>query len=181
MLMTPIRPRSIPPPGVYRLDPETCLVELSVRHLMVLTARGRLRAIGGDCYIDPDDLTASWVRVDLDSASFDTGSVERDEVVVGPDFLAADEYPIIRFASTGVSDLGDGRYRVVGDLFLRDLVGTLELDARVVGLGGGTVTIAAEGTLSRAQLGLTWGSAIERTGLVVADSVHVAIAAELER
>ena len=170
--------KKFPPAGRYGLVVDHCVAELSVKHMVVKTAKGRFTPLGGELHVDADDPLTSWVRVDLDAASFWTGIAERDEVIVGPDFLDAAHFPVIRFESTFVDEAGDGRFRVVGDLFVRDLVGEVELDARLVHVGRGRVAFEATGALSRVGYGLTWSAAIERAGVVVSDTVKLHLAAE---
>jgi len=92
---------------------------------------GFVAAVDGMLTIDADDPTASWVRVDLDAESIDTGLPARDESLRSSDFLAAVEFPVIRFESTDVTPVAAGRLRVDGDLYVRDRVGPLTLTARL--------------------------------------------------
>ncbi len=173
-----MKTRPTPAPGAYALVADHCSAELSVRHMVMKVARGRLAAVGGELHVDGRDSLDSWVRVDFDAASLTTGSRERDAAITGPDFLDTDRFPLIRFESTGVAETGAGRFLVVGDLYVRDLVGEVELEARLVGIRRNRVAFAATASLSRSGYGLTWSSAIEKLGLVVADTVKLNLAAE---
>jgi polyisoprenoid-binding protein YceI len=176
-LAVQLRSPEIPDPGTYRLVPDTCVAEFAVRHMVVSTARGRLAAVAGQLVIDTDDALASWVRIDLDATSFASGSAERDAAFRGPDLLAADEYPITRFESTYVEEAGPGRFKVFGDLYIRDVVGEVVIDARLIGLGA-RVAFAGTTSFSRSAFGLTWGAAIEKIGITVADVVRITVAAQ---
>ena len=173
-----LRTRVVPRPGVYRLVPEHCAAEFSVRHMMMKTTRGRFLADGGQLVVDSDDPLASWVRVDLDAGSFRSGSAERDAVIAGTEFLDAEHHPVIRFESTWVDEVGDGRFDVRGDLYVRDMVAQIELDARLVTVDDRRVAFAATGSLSRREFGLRWSDSIETLGLAVSDTVKLQLAAE---
>jgi polyisoprenoid-binding protein YceI len=173
-----LRTSAIPHAGTYRLVPEHCAAEFSVRHMMMKTARGRFAASTGKLVVDRDDPLASWVRVDLDAASFRSGSADRDAAIVGPDFLDAAKHPLIRFESTWVDEIGDGRFHVRGDLYVRDAVDSVELDAQLISVGERRVSFAATGSVSRRALGLSWSDSIEALGFVVADSVKLQLAGE---
>ena len=173
-----LRTRAVPRTGVYRLEPQHCAAEFSVRHMMMKTVRGRFSAVGGQLVIDGDDPLASWVRVDLDASSFRSGSAERDGVIVSPDFLDAEHHPIIRFESTWVDEVGDGRFIVRGDLYVRDAVTDVELDARLLSIDARRVSFAATGSLSRSAVGLTWSDSLESLGLVVADTIKLRLGGE---
>jgi polyisoprenoid-binding protein YceI len=146
--------------------------------MMVKTARGRFNAIDGELAIDELDPLSSWVRIDLDASSFATGVAERDDVLCGPDFLDAAQFPVIRFESTAVDEIAAGRFVVNGDLYVKNLVSDVELECRLVAIGVGRVAFEATTVISRADFGLTWSSAIEKAGVVVADTVKITVAAE---
>ena len=173
-----LRTRVVPRPGVYRLVPTHCAAEFSVRHMIMKTAHGRFSALNGQLLIDGNDPLASWVRVDLDASSLHTGSAERDNAIIGAEFLDADAHPVIRFESTWIEEIADGRFRVRGDLYIRDKVDEIELDARVISVAPRRVSFAATGSLSRQAYGLTWNESIETLGLVVADTVKLHLAGE---
>jgi polyisoprenoid-binding protein YceI len=175
-----MRTERLPDAGVYRLRTDRCLAEFSVKHMMVKTARGRFAALNGELSIDKKDPLASWVRVDLDAASFVTGLAERDETVCGPDFLDVAEFPVIRFESTFVTETAPGRFDVSGDLYIKDRVGAVDLECRMVTVGPRRVSFEGSGVISRAEFGLTWGPAIERVGAIVADTVKITVAAEFQ-
>ena len=173
-----MRTTRIPEAGAYRLRTDRCLAEFSVKHMMMKTARGRFAAAEGELIVDEHDPLASWVRVDLDARSFTTGQPERDEVICGPDFLDAANFPVIRFESTFVDEVAPGRFIVTGDLYIKDLVSEIELESRLVETGNGAVSFEGAGVLSRAAFGLTWRAGIERAGVVIADTIKITVAAE---
>jgi polyisoprenoid-binding protein YceI len=178
MQETLARSRHGPAAGTYRLDRTRCLAEFAVRHFTVSTVRGSLRPIDGTLVIEPDDPSASWVRVDFDTASLDTGSVARDAVLTSPQFLDAETHPVVRFESTELAGTSASRFDVLGDLYLAGQVSQVRLRARVASVQPGSVSFAATGMLSRADFGLTWDRIVEGFGLVVSDAVRLTIGAE---
>ena len=178
MLSTLGGTRVEPPPGTYELDHAHCLAMFEVRHLLVSTVRGAVTPVSGSVVIDPLDVRDSWVRVDFDAASIDTGSASRDAALRGPHFLDADTYPFIRFESTDIIPSRPGRFAIVGDLYLRDQVAEVTLDTRVVSVESGRVSFAAHASLTRSSFGLVWGRAQEAFGLVVSDAVRITAGAE---
>jgi polyisoprenoid-binding protein YceI len=176
--MVRLKTAPIPRAGTYRLRPETCLAEFTVKHMVLSTARGRLAALSGELHLDPVEPLASWVRVDLDAGSIATGNSERDEALAGPGLLGAGEFPVIRFESTAVDEVGPSRFTVWGDLYIRDVVGEVRLDTRLVSLGDDMAYFAGRTTFSRAAFGLRWSSAMERVGVIVGDQVGITVAAQ---
>jgi polyisoprenoid-binding protein YceI len=67
---------------------------------------------------------------------------------------------------------------VWGDLYIRDLVGEVPLQARLVVAAPDTIVFAATTCLSRRAFGLTWKTRNERLGVIAADTVNITLAAE---
>jgi polyisoprenoid-binding protein YceI len=170
---------AIPRHGTYTLDIERSTAKFTVKHMVVSTARGTLRPIEGRLTI-ARDIFASWVRVDFDARSFDTGNTERDELVRSQELLDVAAYPVIRFESTGLEPDGKDAFILPGDLYIKGVPCEVRLRARltesdaVIGFAGAVV-------LSRSALGLRWGPVLERVGVVVSDKVHVKVAAAFTR
>lgn len=167
-----------PRPGTYALRPDRCMIEFRVKHMVLATARGSLSALEGSLLVDSDDPLASRVVVHLDAASLKTGSAERDEILRGPAFLDAERFPSVAFESFDVVEIRPGRFRVWGDLYIKDLVGEIPLQTRLVVAGPDSLTFAATTALSRRAFGLTWDTAMEKFGVIVADTVNITLAAE---
>ena len=172
--------------GTWTLDPAHTSVELSVRHMMVATVRGRLRPLTGELHIDADDPFGSYVVVELDPASVDTGNPDRDKHLRSADFLDTDRFPTISFRSTEVEDQGDGSYVITGDLTVRGETRPITLEAELGGIirdpfGNDRMGFSATGTIDRSEFGLTWNAALEGGGLVLGDRLKVNIDAEFTR
>jgi polyisoprenoid-binding protein YceI len=65
--------------------------------------------------------------VAIDVASLDTDDSERDEILRGPDLFATERFPAARFEAQRIEADGDGRYRAVGTLTIREVSKALEL------------------------------------------------------
>jgi polyisoprenoid-binding protein YceI len=150
---------------------------MSVRHLVAHTVRGRVAPLGGELHVAAD-LTASSVWIDLDADSFTTGHAGRDAVIKGPDLFDVERFPFIRFESRSVSAPTAGRVKVVGDLYIRDQVGEVELDARLLPTQEDRVTWVASAALRRSAFGLRWADRFERLGLFVGDTVRLRLGVE---
>ncbi len=174
------RPRTVPRGGTYALHPDHCAVAVSVRHLVARTVRGTVAPLGGELVVD-DDLIGSSVWIDLDAASLSTGHPERDAAVRGPGLLDVDRYPFVRFESRGVAPAGTDRFSVTGDLYLRDLVGAVDMDVRVLPTRADRVACVATTSVSRSAFELRWNDRIERLGLVLGDTIRIQLGVEFGR
>ena len=172
--------------GMWTLDAAHTSVEVSVRHMMVATVRGRLQATRGTLQVDAEDPLGSRAEVELDAASIDTGNPDRDRHLRGPDFLDVAQYPTIEFVTTGVEEQDDGPYLVRGDLTLRGVTRPVALRAELGGLvrdpyGNDRVGFSATGSIDGDEFGLTWNAALEGGGLVVSNTIRFAADAEFIR
>ncbi|MGH2427318.1 MAG: YceI family protein [Candidatus Limnocylindria bacterium] len=163
----------------WTLDPAHSAVTFSAKHMMVTTVRGSLSIADADLSFDPDDLQRSSVRVSLDAASIDTGQQARDQHLRSADFLAAEEFPSIDFASTRIERDDDG-YDIHGDLTIRGETRPVVLNAEFAGIvpnlqGGRRAAFSASTKLNREDFGLTWNVALEQGGWLVSKEIKIEI------
>ena len=165
----------------WSLDPTHSSVEFSVKHMMMTTVRGRFKAVQATLRGDRDHTEQAAVEATIDVASIDTGVADRDAHLRGADFFDAEHFPHITFRSARIEDPpkkeGD-RFRVVGELVIRDTTMEVVLDCEYQGRGtdpwGKTragFTFKTE--LDRREWGLKWNQALETGGVLVANKVRV--------
>jgi polyisoprenoid-binding protein YceI len=162
----------------WNLDAAHSGITFSIRHMVVSKVRGRFAKYNGSIRMDEADLTRSTVSVTIDAASIDTGVADRDTHLRSPDFFDVGKFPELRFASKRVEKVGEGRYRVVGDLTIRDVTREIGLDAEYGGRGkdpwgNERVGFSAKASLDRKEFGLTWNQVLEAGGILVGDRVDI--------
>ena len=82
---------------------------------------GSLNAPEGDIVFNPDDLTKSSFRVTLKAASIDTDNESRDEHLKEATYFDVKNYPLIRFVSSSVTEMGEkGSYQTQGTLTVKN-------------------------------------------------------------
>jgi polyisoprenoid-binding protein YceI len=163
----------------WQLDPAHSLIELSTRHMMFTTVKGRFTAFGGLIRDSHDDPTESSVEVEIDAASINTGDAQRDAHLRSADFLDVEQYPSISFRSTRIEGTRE-QFRLSGDLTIRGVTRPITLEAEFGGTGknpwGKEVAgFTATGQLNRKDFGLNWNVALETGGLLVSDTVKIAL------
>ncbi len=171
---------------VWAIDPHHTLVEFSVRHMMFTTVKGRFGGVRGAIIADEKDFARSSVEVEIDAASIDTRSEARDAHLRSADFLDAEQYPTLRFKSRRVEQAGRDQYRVIGDLTIRDVTRETVLDMSFNGrnrnpFGQEVAGASAETTINRRDFGLTWNVALETGGVLVSDTIKIAIEVQAAR
>ena len=169
-------------PAIWHLDPTHSSVEFSVKHMMMTTVRGRFKDVKARLTGDRDHPDDAGVEVTIEVKSVDTGVVDRDGHLRGPDFFDAERCPQITFRSKrfdGPAPKQEGdRFRLVGDLVVRDTTMEVVLECEYEGRGadpwGKTRTgFSFRTELDRREWGLKWNQALETGGVLVANKVRV--------
>jgi len=164
----------------WNLDATHTTIGFMVRHMVVAKVHGRFTKFEGKIETNGDDLTQGTVEVKIDASSIDTGVEQRDNHLRSPDFFDVAAFPKLIFRSKRVQDAGKGRYRVVGDLTVRDVTREVELEAELLGKlkdpwGNDRLAFQASTHIDRKEFGLTWNQALEAGGLLVGDRVDISI------
>lgn len=164
--------------GTYTIDPAHSTIGFSVRHAMITNVRGKFTAFEGLLRLDGTHTTRSEAHVSVQTGSLDTGIAQRDAHVTGPDFLDSATFPLMSFHSTGVVEVGDGRFRMVGGLRIKDVELPLPIDLEFGGAGqdaNGQNRVGFEGTatLKRSDWGIDWNSALATGGVLISDKVKL--------
>ncbi len=170
----------------WNLDLAHSNLGFSVRHMVVSKVRGRFAKYSGAIHLDDDDLTRSVADVTIDAASIDTGVEQRDNHLRSADFFDVERFPELRFQTKRIEALGEERYRVVGDLTIRDATREVALDVEYGGRGkdpwgNERVGFVARGSLDRKDFGLGWNQVLEAGGVLVGDRVEIDIDIEAVR
>jgi len=159
-------------------------VNFTVRHMVVSKVRGRFAKWDGTLAMDESDPSGGSVEVSIDAASIDTGVAQRDGHLKSPDFFDVERYPAIAFRSTRVEQVGAGALKVTGDLTMHGVTRPVVLDVEYAGSakdpwGGVRAGFSARATLDRKDFGLTYNQVLETGGVLVGETVEIAIEAEL--
>ena len=167
----------------WKLDMAHSAIEFSVRHMMVSTVKGNFREFSADLELDPADLAQSSVKAVVKVGSIDTREPQRNAHLTSADFFEADKFPEMVFQSTRVEHLGGDRYRVTGNLTIKDVTRPIALDVTHLGTQVSPYGVKAAGfeaatTISRKDFGLTWNVALETGGMLVGDEVKISVDAE---
>lgn len=165
----------------FTIDASHSAAEFLAKHMMITTVRGRIAELRGAIQLDETSLNRSSVEVELDAASIDTRSEQRDEHLRSGDFLDVEQFPVIAFRSRRVegTSLREGeRFRVVGDLTIRGVTREVALDVTYEGRGrdpwgGERVSFSAESRIDRREFGLTWNAALETGGVLVSNDIRL--------
>jgi polyisoprenoid-binding protein YceI len=137
------------------VDPSRSTVEFRVKHVWGLrTVTGRFMRFGGT-YSAVDD--GATIELDIDAGSLDTGNRQRDRHLRGTDFFHVEQHSHVRFTSAHVSDLGNGKLWVEGELEAagKSVPVSFEASRREV---GDDIELEATTTVDQRLLGMTYSA-----------------------
>ena len=168
----------------WQIDPSHSQLEFKVRHMMLSNVRGRFENFTGTVEFDENNPLDFSVDVEVDATSIYTRESQRDAHLKSPDFLMTEQYPTLRFRSTGVEKLGGDGFRMTGDLTIRDITRPVVLEGEFNGVatapwGSTSAGFEAHGTINRKDWGLTWNHTLEAGGVLVGEEVKITINVEL--
>ncbi|MGW7285925.1 YceI family protein [Streptomyces sp. NPDC054847] len=164
--------------GEYTIDPAHSSIGFTVRHAMVTNVRGSFGEYEGKLVLDGTEPARSTAAIDVAIASIDTGIADRDGHLRSGDFFDAETFPKMTFRSTGAEQLGGDKYRISGDLTIKDVTRPIAIDLEFQGSATdvyGNERVGFEGgtEILRSDWGLTWNAALETGGVMVSDKVKL--------
>jgi polyisoprenoid-binding protein YceI len=164
--------------GSYQLDPAHTRLGFAARYALVARVHGWFDSFDGRLHLDGSDPTRCSVALMIDATSIRTNNDDRDAHLRSSDFFDVERYPTITFGSSGVTAVGDNRFRVAGDLTMKAITRHVDLDLTFQGscldpYGQQRVGIEGSGSVKRSEWGLTWNVALEAGGLVLSDRIDL--------
>lgn len=153
-----------------------------VRHL-VTRVRGRFTAFSGTVAFDEDDPRRSSITVEIDAASIDTGTPDRDAHLRSADFFDVATYPTLAFVSARVDRKSADEFDVTGTLTIHGVAREVTLPVSYLGRtkdpwGNERVGFESELTINRKDFGLGWNALLEAGGFVVGDDVKITLSVQ---
>ena len=171
----------------YVIDPSHSTAGFKVRHLMVSNVRGEFSDVAGTVVFDAEDSANSKVEAAIDATTIQTRDNQRDQHLKSADFFDVEKFPKIIFISKKVAPVGEGEWRVVGDLSIHGVTKEVVLDVEgptpEVKDPWGNIKIGATATtkVNRKDFGLGWNVALEAGGVLVGDEVAIQLELEMTR
>ncbi len=166
-----------PEAGTWGIDPSHTRIGFVARHLVASKVRGNFESFTGTIEI-AEELTQSKIDVTVETASINTNATDRDNHLRSGDFFDTENFPTMRFVSTDIRDLGEGKFEVVGDLTIRETTRPVSLDTTYLGIisdpwGNGKAMLEATTKINREDWGLTWNAPLETGGLLVSKEITI--------
>ncbi len=161
------------------IDPEHAVATFAVRHFMIANVVGLFGKMTGTIQFDPPDIAHLSAEADIDVSSMSTGSKERDEHLLSPDFFDVAKHPKITFKTSRVEATGDNRGKVIADLTIRGITCPISFEVECLGPVkspfSGKFSIGFRGAtkINREDYGMEVNYPMEGGGLVVGKDVEI--------
>jgi len=169
--------------STWKFDPYHTQVEFSAKHLGMMTVRGHFAEVTASCEIDVEHPEHSKIEASINTLSIRTHNETRDNDLRSSNFLEAEKYPTITFKSTRIEPSGKDRYKLTGDLTIKDTTKPVTLD--VVRYGefndprmGHRIGYAASGQINRKDFGMKFDAVLDGK-FVVSNEIQINIEGEL--
>ncbi|MEJ7769135.1 MAG: YceI family protein [Chitinophagaceae bacterium] len=169
----------------WSIDKSHSNVKFAVTHMVVTETEGNFKLFDGSMEHTKPDFSDAKVEFSVDVASIDTDNEKRDKHLKSDDFFNAEKYPAMKFVSTSFTPSGGNKYKLAGNLTIRDVTKPITFDVTYGGSvnerGGVKSGFKAKSTINRFDYNLKWDKATEAGGLVVSKEVDITVNVELKK
>ena len=164
--------------GDYTIDPAHSRIGFVARHAMVTKVRGSFDDIAGSLHLDAEDPSKSSADITIQVASVNTRQAQRDEHLRTNAFFDVPTYPQASFKSTKVEQIDDENFRVTGDLTIKDVTKTIEVELEFGGVATdpyGNVRAGFDGkvTVNRSDYNVNFNVALDTGGVLVSEKIQL--------
>ncbi len=170
--------------ALWKIDQSHSEIKFKVKHLVISTVTGQFKNFERTVESNNPDFSDAKISFEAEGDSIDTRNEQRDAHLKSADFFDSSHYPKINFVSKSMNKRSDNNYKLSGDLTIKGVTKTVELDVDfngvVQGFGGGEVAgFEITGKINRFDFGLKWNALTEAGGIVVGEDVKIEISVEL--
>jgi len=172
--------------GTWSIDKVHSNVSFNVEHLVISEVTGKFGSFEGEIVSTSEDFIGSTVNFTIDVGSVTTDNDRRDGHLKSDDFFNAEKYPKITFKGKSLEQIDGKKYKLKGDLTIRDITKPVELEVKY----GGTITdprgnvkagFKITGMINRFDYNMKFDAAMEAGGLVVGEDVEFVCNVEIKK
>jgi polyisoprenoid-binding protein YceI len=171
--------------SVWTLDKDHTKLKFTIAHMVISDVDGIFKAFDGSMQTSKADFSDAKISFTADVNSINTDNEKRDADLKSENFFNASKYPQIKFVSTSFTPQGDNKYKLVGDLTIRDITKSVTFDVKyggsVVAWGSTHAGFIAKAKIDRFDYNLKWSAVTEAGGLVAGKEVEITINTEFKK
>lgn len=160
------------------IDPLHSDIIFKIRHLVISTVTGSFRKFEGRAVSEGEGFENAKISLTIEVKSIDTNQAQRDLHLQNGDFFSADLYPQITFESTSFTRISGSDFKMVGDLTLKGVKKSIELNVEYGGSqrsAQGVVKHGFEviGTINRKEFGMDWNVLTDTGNLGLGEDIKL--------
>lgn len=172
--------------SVWVADKAHSKIGFAVTHLLITEVEGHFKDFDIKVITSRDDFENASIEFTAKTASIFTDNERRDEHLRSDDFFNSEKFPEMKFVSKSFKKTGKNKYRLTGDLTIRDVTKQITLDVTYNGTvkdpwGNTKAGFQVSGRLNRFDYGLKWNALTELGGAVVDKIVKLNIHVQLKK
>ena len=178
---TPTTTASLPA-GTWTIDPTHTRIGFVARHMMVTKVRGSFSEFSAEVEIAEHPFE-SKLSAEVQMASIDTGSADRDGHLRTNDFFDIEQYPTMQLVATGFEGSGDS-YVMHADLTIKGVTKPVAFEIEFDGVGQDPWGVTRAGftattTINRKDWGVEWNAPLETGGVLVGEKIQIELDVQL--
>jgi len=168
--------------ATWKVDRVHSSVRFSVAHLVISQVDGEFKDFDAALEGTKDDFSDARLTATINAGSIYTDNDRRDAHLKSADFLDAEKYSTITFASTSFTKTGDNTFKIAGNLTMHGVTKPVVLDAvykgQVSAWGKTIVAFTATTEINRFDYGVHWDAKMDAGGLIAGENVKIALTFE---
>ena len=145
-------------------------------HMAISEVSGQFNEYEVNVLSDEENFTDAKIDVVIKAKSIDTNNQKRDDHLRSDDFLGVEQYPEIKFSGKGLRRVDEDKYKLTGDLTIRDVTREVELDVDYRGtiedMNPTRAGFKITGTVNRFDYNVDWNKSFTK-GLVVSREIDI--------
>jgi polyisoprenoid-binding protein YceI len=162
----------------WSIDPTHSEIGFKVKHMMFTNVSGKFNSVYASIENEDDNFESSKIIFTAEIESIDTNNQDRDNHLKSADFFDAENYPKLSFVSKEIKKINENLFKISGDLTVRDVTKSIELESEYSGLmtdpwGNTKAGLSITGKINRKDFGLTWNAALETGGVLVGEEIKL--------
>jgi polyisoprenoid-binding protein YceI len=163
--------------STWKFDPAHTQIKFTVTHLVISEVTGSFKKFDGKITTTGNDFSNAKVEFTADINSISTDNERRDNHLKSDDFFNAQKFSQMKFVSQSMVKADDNKYKLTGDLTIRDITKPVTLDVTYNGMvtvmGATHAGFKLIGKINRFDYDLKWNALIETGGAVVGKEVTI--------
>ncbi len=167
----------------WKFDQAHTQIKFTVKHLVISEVTGNFKKFDGLVTTEGDDFATAKISFTAEANSIFTDNEKRDAHLKNDDFFNAEKFPQLKFVGKSMKKTGKNKYKLTGDLTIRDVTKSVTLDVVYNGMatawGSTRAGFKLSCSINRFDYNLKWNNLIETGGAVVSKDVKIICDVEL--